>query len=238
MLAFILTLWLLTGYERQAVPAAPRHSASSAPLGREAQALIAPVLESIAAERALQAVLPPPADDCERLVRMGRLDQVGRQLEAELDLSSLPEHERAVAWTALMTEMGAVDAANQAALLEMVPPEGWFHRSRYGSEASQAAFLIVQHANIELWRRFVPVLEPLVLTGEVDGAMFALMYDRLALAEGRPQRYGSQMICVEGRYRVAPLEDAEGIDARRAAVGLGPLADYVAVFSERPSCGS
>ena len=53
----------------------------------------------------------------------------------------------------------------------------------------------------------MPVLEPLVVTGEVDGQSFGLMYDRLAVNEGRPQRYGSQMKCEAGRYVPEPLED-------------------------------
>lgn len=237
MEALILSLCLLMGSDAPKAAMEPQHSTSSAPLTDEAQALIAPILHAIDAERMRQAALPPPADDRERLVRMGRLDQVGRQLEANLDLSELPESDRSVAYRVLMTAMDAVDRQNQAALLEMVPPEGWFHRSRYGSEASEAAFLIVQHGGVELWRRFVPVLEPLVPIGEIEGAMFALMFDRLALAEGRPQRYGSQMICEDGQFRVGPLEDPEGVDARRESVGLGPLAEYEAIFSQRPPCG-
>lgn len=163
--------------------------------------------------------------------------QVGRELERDLDLSGLPEHERSLAYGALMEEMSAIAHANHVALLTMIPPEGWFHRSHYGGEATQAAFLIVQHADLPLWRRFVPLLEPLVRTGEVDGAMFALMYGRLALGEGRSQRYGSQRVCVDGRYRAGPPEDPEGIDIRRASVGLGPISDYEAAFGRLPPCG-
>jgi hypothetical protein len=206
------------------------------PVTPEARALITPILEAIATEQRRQALLPAPKDDSERIIRLGRLDQVGRQMEAQLDLSELSESARASAYAALAREMEAVDQANQAALLAMVPPEGRFYRSRYGAEAPDAASLIIQHANPELWRRFAPVLEPLAQSGEIHGAMYALMYDRLALAEGRPQRYGSQMVCLEGRFVVAPLEDRERVDERRRVLGMGPLAQYEAQFQQRPPC--
>jgi hypothetical protein len=237
MRAIIFSLFLLMGCGSEDT-ADYKNAASSPALSREAQGLIAPVLGAIDAEKARQAALPRPADDRERLVRMGQLDQAGRRLEGQLDLSTLPESERMVAYAALMNEIEAVDRANQAALLEMVPPEGWFHQSRYGEAASEAAFLIVQHGSLDLWQRFVPVLEPLVASGEIDGLQYALMYDRLALREGRPQRYGSQMICVEGRYVTGHLEDPDSVDVRRAAMEMGPLADYEALFARRPPCTS
>lgn len=238
MRAVILSLFLLVSCGSRETANDLQNTASSPNLSREAQNLIAPALEAIAAEKGRQAALPPPADDRERLVRMGRLDQAGRRLESQLNLTSLPESERAAAYAALMNEIEAVDRANQTALLELVPPEGWFHRSRYGDEASEAAFLIVQHGNPELWQRFLPALEPLVATGEVDGAQYALMYDRLARWEGRPQRYGSQMTCIEGRYVAGHIEDPDRVDVRRASMGMGPLAEYQALFARRAPCTS
>ena len=155
-------------------------------LSFQARALIAPVAAAIAAERARQAALPPAASASEKLERMGALDQVGRRALVKIDLTLLPEAERKAARTAMWAPIEAVDQENQKALLAMVPPEGWFLQSRYGEKAADAAFHIVQHSDLDLWRRFVPVLEPLVATGEVDGQSFGLMFDRLAVSEGRP----------------------------------------------------
>lgn len=208
-------------------------------ISAQAAALIAPVGEAIEAEKARQAALPPPANDRERLERMGRLDQVGRRAGVAIDLSSLPEAERAGAETALWAPVGAEDERLMDELLTMVPPEGWFLKSVYGEQAAGAAFLIVQHSGLEHWRRFVPVLEPLVAAGEVDGEEFGLMYDRLAIHEGRPQRYGTQMTCKAGKWVIDRdnLEDPENADARRAAMGFSwTLAEYEAIFAKYPPC--
>lgn len=210
-----------------------------APLSPEARALIAPVAEAIAAEEARQAALPPAATDRERLERMGVLDQVGRRALNPIDLSVLPDAERQAAEAAMWAPLMAVDDRLLAELLTMVPPEGWFLESVYGEKAASAAFLIIQHSGVDQWRRFVPVLEPLVATGEINPTQYGLMYDRLAINEGRPQRYGTQMTCKAGKFVVDwdNIEDPANADARRAALGFpGTLAEYEQRFADYPPC--
>lgn len=210
-----------------------------ATLSPEARALIAPVAEAIAAEEARQAALPPAANDRERLERMGVLDQVGRRALNPIDLTLLPEAERAAANSAMWAPLMATDERLMAELLTMVPPEGWFLKSAYGEQAASAAFLIVQHSDLENWRRFVPVLEPLVAAGEVDGQSYGLMYDRLAQNEGRLQRYGTQVTCKAGKWVIdrENLEDPENADARRREMGFRwTLAEYEQVFANHPPC--
>lgn len=210
-----------------------------APLSPEARALIAPVAEAIAAEEARQAALPPTTSDRERLERMGVLDQVGRRALNPIDLTALPEAERAAANTAMWAPLTAMDERLLAELLTMIPPEGWFLKSVYGDRAAGAAFLIIQHSDLENWRRFVPVLEPLVAAGEVDGQSYGLMYDRLAQNEGRLQRYGTQVTCKAGKWVIDwdNLEDPASADARRREMGFHwTLAEYEQVFAKYPPC--
>ncbi len=200
---------------------------------------IAPVQAAYDAELARQARLPPPADTRERLERMGALDQVGRRAAVSVDFSDLPPDQQTMAQDALWAPVTAMDERLAAELLTLVPPEGWFRESVYGEDAAGAAFLIVQHSNVDQWRRFVPVLEPLVATGEVDGQRYGLMYDRLAISENRPQRYGTQMTCKAGRWVIDydNLEDPQNADARREAMGfMQTLAEYETNFARYPAC--
>lgn len=208
-------------------------------LSPEARALIAPVSEAIEAEEARQAALPPPVDVSEQLVRMGELDQAGRRASVAIDLSVLPEDERQAASSAMWAPIMAMDDRLLAELLPLIPEEGWFRRDIYGDRASKVAFLIIQHSDVEQWRRFVPILEPLALAGEIDGQDYGLMYDRLAVTEGRPQRYGTQMTCKGGRWVIdyENLEDPDHADERRAAMGfVGTLAEYEGLFARYPPC--
>ena len=230
MIALIATL-LLSGQTEASSP--------SDELSAEARALIAPVLATINEERRRQAEAPPPQDDDERFLRMYRLDQMGREAMLKVDLSTLPPDQEKAASQAMWKVQEDADEANLNALLAVLPPEGWFLRSRYGEGPVQTAFLIIQHSNPEQWRRFVPVLEPLVAVGEVDGAQFGLMYDRLAVNEGRPQRYGTQVTCEDGRWVIDydNLEDPANVDHRRAEAGFPhTLSQYETLFASWPAC--
>jgi hypothetical protein len=211
--------------------------AAPPPLSPQGQALVSAIQASIDEVRAKQAKLPPPKDDAERLLRLGELDKAPRVVITSWDFSTIPEAERAEATRRASALIEVVDKEDQATLLKMLPPEGWFLKSRYGAKAATVAFLIVQHSNDELQARFLPVLQPLVAKGEVDGDDYALMFDRVAISEGRPQRYGSQFRCDGGKWRPYPIEDPAGLEARRKAMGfIESFADDKAMFAKMPAC--
>jgi len=88
------------------------------------------------------------------------------------------------------------------------------------------AALIHHGGSDEEKRRLLELIEPLALAGRFDQQRYALMYDRQAENEGRPQRYGTQDACVDGMRTLYPIEDEAHVDERRADMGMGPLADY------------
>src|SRR2546422_7151554 len=112
-------------------------------------------------------------------------------------------------------------------LAALIDAHGWPGRSRVGEEGAQAAWLILQHAigNPPLMRRGLTLLRGGVSKGEVSPLEVAMLEDRIRTFEGRPQRYGTQFDWDEhGRLSPLPLEDPAGVDARRRAIRLGPLA--------------
>ena len=75
------------------------------------------------------------------------------------------------------------------------------------------------------------MLEALLPSKEVVPQAYALLYDRVATADKRLQRYGTQGRCVgEATWEPLPVEDPDHLDERRAKVGLGPEADYKKLF--------
>lgn len=205
-------------------------------LSSESRAVIAPISASIAKTRAEHARLPAPKDDVDKLLRMKDLEQAPRLALGQIDFSRIPPAELKAARDAVWAEISPIDKANQEQLLAMLPPEGWFTISRYGRPAAKSAFLIVQHADIELQRRFLPLLEKLVTAGEVEGGDYALMFDRVAMREDRPQRYGSQFLCKAGRWTPYTLEDPAVVETRRASVGLSSFSENMARFAAMPPC--
>lgn len=194
---------------------------------------VSEVKEGIEMVRQRHRVLPPPRNDAEKLVRIGELDQAPRDAMERLNLAGLDASKRQVIWTAVGELIRPIEEDNRTQVLRLLPPDGWFRISVYGRDAARAAFFVVQHADQALWRRFLPKIEEMVLAGEAEGPAFALMYDRLALSEGRPQRYGSQMTCRDGRYvTMEPVEEMKTIDDRRSAIGMIPYVQYLRIYKD------
>jgi hypothetical protein len=61
----------------------------------------------------------------------------------------------------------------------------------------------------------------------------AMLEDRILLSAGRNQVYATQLRSgpeTGGKLVLRPIDDARNVDARRAAVGLKPLAEYLKEF--------
>lgn len=136
--------------------------------------------------------------------------------------------------------MLAVDTANTAWLKNVVESHGWPGRSAVGTDGANAAFLLVQHADRDtaFQAMVLPLMERAYAAGDAEGQQVALLSDRIAAARGEPQVYGSQASITNGRVILKPIRDSAGVDARRARMGLPPLAEYVrmldSMYTKRP----
>lgn len=129
----------------------------------------------------------------------------------------------------------AIDAKNQARLAEIVAQHGWPKRSVLGATATEAAFLVVQHAGRDYQLKYLPLVREAVAEKEFDPSSLAYLEDRLLTEDGRKQIYGTQVERgSDGKYTPLPIEDEARVDERRARVGLGPLAEYLAGFPYPP----
>ncbi len=61
-----------------------------------------------------------------------------------------------------------------------------------------------------------------------DAAMFE---DKMNLQLRRQQFYGTQMTKYEGSYIPYPVFEPDSLDARRVAVNLGPMDEYIKLFA-------
>ncbi|QDH74719.1 DUF6624 domain-containing protein [Brevundimonas sp. M20] len=131
----------------------------------------------------------------------------------------------------LMRATCVVDRDNTEWLKADVAANGWFTISASGARASSSAWLMAQHADRDrdFQRHVLSLMEPLVSTGEVSKANYAYLWDRIAVSERRPQRYGTQGRCVaRNRWEPNDLEDPAGVEALREVAEIGSLAEYQA----------
>jgi hypothetical protein len=121
----------------------------------------------------------------------------------------------------------ASDRSNGIWLLRYLRTHTWPARTVVGEKIAGAAWLLAQHADTypAFQRHALSRMAPLLANRDVDPSSYANLFDRVAIADGRPQRYGTQ-IDFDRRRRciVKPtLEDENGIDRFRQQVGLRQL---------------
>jgi hypothetical protein len=130
-------------------------------------------------------------------------------------------------------ELGNVDADNTAYLKKLVREVGWIDASRFGAEASSAAFLLVQHSmDLPLMLAALPAIEKDVKDKKLrDSQPYALLYDRVKIQLGCRQKYGTQLGTNDQKeWVVMPLVDRGKVDEFRKEIGLFPLAQYLKAF--------
>lgn len=134
--------------------------------------------------------------------------------------------------SATIAALTTVDSTNTVWLRDKIDRYGWPDSSVVGSESASAMFLLVQHADRDtaFQARVLPALEAAYRRGQAQGQHVALLTDRLATARGEPQVYGTQAAMRDGRVTISLLRDSSGVDARRATMGLPPLAEYLRIL--------
>lgn len=132
-----------------------------------------------------------------------------------------------------LVRMAKVDKENTAWLKATTQKIGWIDCIRFGAEAANTAFLIVQHSgDAGLMAAALPEIEKDVKAKRLpDGQAYALLYDRLQLKRGGKQRYGSQIGANDsGEMVVLLLEDRTKVDDYRKELGMPPLSVYLSTF--------
>jgi hypothetical protein len=129
----------------------------------------------------------------------------------------------------------AMDDANASWLRTVLDRVGWPGSTMVGTDGAHAAWLLVQHADRHpgLQRRCLTLLKRAVACAEASPADLAYLTDRVLLARGEAQLYGTQIGARAEGYIAPRLRDPETVDARRAAMGLTPLADQLVRACER-----
>lgn len=160
------------------------------------------------------------------LLAIHAADQDGRQRIAEVEKAYGRDSEEL---KALWRKIAEADADNLPKVEALLARHGWLGPKQVGPKASGTLFLVIQHAELSVQQKYLPLMRQAVQSGQASGSSLALLEDRIALREGRPQTYGSQIgrDPATGVAYVLPLADPDNVDARRADVGLPPLADYV-----------
>ena len=142
--------------------------------------------------------------------------------EASLDATRKAEFKR------FDESMRRIDTENTERLGQIVERHGWPMSTLVGKDGAKAAWILVQHADLSpKFQRKCLDLMAKAPRDEIDQRDFAYLTDRVLLAEGKKQVYGTQFTMKNGKCDPRPLEDEANVDQRRKEVGLPPLAEYL-----------
>ena len=127
-----------------------------------------------------------------------------------------------------VARIDSVDQIHTARMKTLVDAHGWPGTDLVGPEGANAAFLLVQHADHDLafQKRCLTLLREAFANEQAPGRQVALLTDRVRVAEGQPQLYGTQAQLQNGEIVFQPIEDSLQVNARRAEMGLMPIEEY------------
>lgn len=128
-----------------------------------------------------------------------------------------------------MAVQDSLDLVRVTAIIDSV---GWLGPDEVGTKASQALFLVIQHADLhkDIQASFLPIMREAVAAGKARPDELAMLEDRVRVNADKEQLYGSQIGWKDGKPFMRPIEDEEHVNERRAAVGLEPLEKYAERF--------
>ena len=128
-----------------------------------------------------------------------------------------------------------LNAKQSQRVQEIVEEFGWPTIEMVGKDASQAAWIIVQHADhdIRFQKNMLSMMRPLALSKEIDPGNYVYLYDRIHT----PQLYGTQGKCEGSTFKPFPIKFIEKINTRRDEMGMSTAQEYWDMASER-MCGA
>ncbi|WP_300487129.1 DUF6624 domain-containing protein [Flavobacterium sp.] len=134
---------------------------------------------------------------------------------------------------ALWKSIGTNDSINIIKVSAILDRYGWLGPDEVGEEENRTLFLVVQHADLPVQEKYLPMMRKAVIDKKAKSSSLALLEDRVALRQGKKQIYGSQIAwdMKNNRNYILPLEDPDNVDKRRAKMGLPPLTEYIAYWN-------
>lgn len=133
-------------------------------------------------------------------------------------------------------EMEKLHNSNAKELRDIVDKIGYPTINKVGKEASEAAWLVIQHAiaQPDFMRKCAQLLEDAVRENTADPKNLAYLTDRIAVFEGKPQMYGTQFDWDEkGELSPNPYDDLGKVNQRRKSIGLNTLEEQTESIRRR-----
>lgn len=120
-------------------------------------------------------------------------------------------------------------AINEKKIRHLLDTYGWPDRVLIGERGSLTISNVIQHSDNDIRIKYLPMMREAVQENKLHPRFLARAEDRIATERGDLQLYGGQMKYYPETksFNVWPIYDPQNIDKRRAAIGLGPIAEHL-----------
>ena len=118
-------------------------------------------------------------------------------------------------------------------LNDIIETIGYPTIDKVGKEASEAAWLVIQHSigQPEFMKKYVELLGSAVNENKADPKNLAYLTDRIAVFEGKPQLYGTQFDWdKKGELSPNPFDNLTKVNERRKSIGLNTLEEQTEII--------
>ena len=129
--------------------------------------------------------------------------------------------------------IATMDQFHTAQMKKILQEHGWVTISKFGKEADQQAWLLVQHADHDpLFQAGCAfILEKLIKFGETNQQNYAYLYDRAMLQFQNlklKQKYGTQATIASDQIILFPYDgNISELNKRRKSIGLDTIEKYL-----------
>ena len=130
-------------------------------------------------------------------------------------------------------EMAKLHSKNAEILNNIIDKIGYPTTRKVGLEASEAAWLVIQHAIglPDFMKKCLKLLEDAVRENKANSKNLAYLADRVAVFEGNPQLYGTQFDWDEnGELSPNTFDDLSKVNQRRKSIGLNSLEEQTEII--------
>lgn len=104
------------------------------------------------------------------------------------------------------------------------------------ADSYKTIWLVIDHSTLNKQVEYLPLIEQMATDGLISKDSHAILSDRVAMNQNRPQRYGSQSVQFgkndKMQLYIYPVEQPEKLDSLRATVAMQPIAEYLKTLTQ------
>lgn len=113
------------------------------------------------------------------------------------------------------------DALNQRLLFNIFNSCDFYSSIKNKKESSYNASILLLHANSKYQKKHINQIKKVVKLGYLEPKHLAYLYDKIAIGDNLPQKYGTQSTLDEnGNVTILPYDNLEKVNKRRTKIGL------------------